>query len=58
MKRLKIWILLLFLTSQLFGQDYIEYYRTFNRIDEDILSQNYTVAIERLDSIYSKYDFI
>ena len=58
MKRLKIWILLLFLTSQLFGQDYIEYHRTFNRIDEDVLSQNYTVTIERLDSIYSKYDFI
>lgn len=58
MKRLKIWILLLFLTSQLFGQDYIEYHRTFNRIDEDVLSQNYTIAIERLDSIYSKYDFI
>ncbi|MDT8308722.1 MAG: hypothetical protein RQ866_04270 [Bacteroidales bacterium] len=58
MKRLKIWILLLFLTSQLFGQDYIEYHRTFNRIDEDVLSQNYTAAIERLDSIYLKYDFI
>ena len=58
MKRLKIWLLLLFLTSQLFGQDYIEYHRTFNRIDEDVLSQNYTVAIEQLDSIYSKYDFI
>lgn len=58
MKRLKIWILLLFLTSQLFGQDYIKYHRTFNRIDEDVLSQNYSVAIERLDSIYSNYDFI
>lgn len=58
MKRLKIWILLLFLTSQLFGQDYIEYHRTFNRIDEDVLFQNYTLAIERLDSIYSNYDFI
>lgn len=58
MKRLKIWIFLLFLTSQLFGQDYIEYHRTFNRIDEDVLSQNFTVAIERLDSIYTNYDFI
>ena len=43
---------------QLFGQDYIEYHRTFNRIDEDVLSQNYSTAIERLDSIYSQYDFI
>ena len=58
MKRLKISIFLLFLTSHLFGQDYIKYHRTFNRIDEDVLSQNYSVAIERLDSIYSNYDFI
>lgn len=58
MKRLKIWILFLFSTSQLLGQDYIEYHRTFNRIDEDVLSQNYSVGIERLDSIYSNYDFI
>lgn len=59
MKQLNIlWILILLLTSQLFGQDYIEYHRTFNRIDEDVLSQNYKVAIERLDSIYSNYDFI
>ncbi|NLA24133.1 MAG: hypothetical protein GX879_04120 [Bacteroidales bacterium] len=58
MKRLKIWILLLFLLNQSFGQDYTEYHRTFNRIDEDIFSQNYAVAIERLDSIYSNYDFI
>lgn len=58
MIRIKVFILLLFLTSRLFGQDYIEYHRTLNRIDEDILSQNYIVAIERLDSIYSQYDFI
>jgi hypothetical protein len=58
LKQLKISILLLFWTSQLYGQDYITYHRTFNRIDEDVLSQNYSVAIERLDSIYSNYDFI
>ncbi len=58
MKRLKIWLLFLFVTSQLYGQDYIKYQRTFNRIDEDVLSQNYKIAIERLDSIYSNYNFI
>ena len=58
MTRLKILLGYIFLTSQLFGQDYIEYHRTFNRIDEDVLSQNFSVAIERLDSIYSKYNFI
>lgn len=46
------------MTSHLYGQDYIEYHRIFNRIDEDVLSQNFIVAIERLDSIYSNYDFI
>jgi hypothetical protein len=58
MKRLAIWLFLLFLTGKSFGQDYIEYQRTFNRIDEDVLTQNYTLAIERLDSIYSSYEFI
>lgn len=58
MIRLKISIFLVLLTCKLYGQDYIEYHLTFNRIDEDVLSQNYAVAIERLDSIYSKYDFI
>lgn len=58
MKRLLIWLFLLFLTSKSFGQDYIEYQRTFNRIDEDVLTQNYKLAIERLDSIYSNFEFI
>ena len=58
MKRLKISILLLFFTSQSFGQNYIEYYRTFNRIDVDVLNKNYLSAIYRLDSIYLNYDFI
>ncbi len=40
------------------GQDYIEYQRSFTRIDDDILSNNYTLAIERLDSIYENYKFI
>ena len=40
------------------AQDYIQYHKTFNKIDEDILSENYTRAIERLDSIYENYDFI
>lgn len=57
-KRLKIWILFLFFSSQLLGQDYIEYQRIFNRIDEDILTKNDTVAVDRLDSIYSNYEFV
>ena len=40
------------------AQDYIQYHKTFNKIDEDILSENYTRAIERLDSIYENYNFI
>jgi hypothetical protein len=58
MKRLILGIFLLFLTVQLFGQNYIDYHRTFNRIDEDVLSENYSIAIARLDSVYSKYNFI
>lgn len=40
------------------AQDYIQYHKTFNKIDEDILSENYTRAIERLDSIYENYNYI
>lgn len=40
------------------GQNYIDYQRIFNRIDEDVLSAKYTLALQRLDSIYSTYDFI
>ena len=58
MKRLTIWLLFLFLTSNSFGQDYIKYQRIFNKIDEDVLSLNYKLAIERLDSIYSNFEFI
>lgn len=58
MKRIIIWLLLQFLTSQIHAQNYIEYQRAFNRIDEDVLSLNYSSAIERLDSIYANYNFI
>lgn len=58
MKRLIIWLLFLLTTGNSFAQDYIEYQRTFNRIDEDLLSQNYHLTIKRLDSIYSNYPFI
>lgn len=50
--------ILFFLSYNLFAQSYIEYQRTFNRIDEDIFNENYNGATERLDSIYSEYDFI
>lgn len=58
MKHVKLWFLLPFLTTQLFGQNYIDYHKTFNQLDEDVLSGKYAQAIERLDSIYSTYDFI
>lgn len=51
-------MILLLLTGRSFGQDYIEYQRIFNRIDEDLSSENYTNAIKRLDSVYNNYDFI
>jgi len=58
MKQLQLGLWLLILSSTSFGQDYIEYHRTFHRIDEDILTRNYPLAIDRLDSIYANYDFI
>lgn len=46
------------LAFTLSSQDYVTYQRTFNRIDEDVLDSNYTLALQRLDSIYHTYDFI
>jgi hypothetical protein len=40
------------------AQDYFEYQRVFNRIDGDILNEKYDNAIQRLDSIYDRYEFI
>lgn len=40
------------------GQNYIMYHQTYNRVDEDVLTGNYNMALGRLDSIYTNYDFI
>jgi hypothetical protein len=58
MNQLKTWIFSLFFATQLHGQNYIQYQQTFNHIDDDVLSQNYRLAIIRLDSVYSNYEFI
>lgn len=58
MKRPIIFLLFWLLINTALGQDYIEYHRFFNRIDEDVLSENYNLAMERLDSIYGAYEFI
>lgn len=57
--RLVIFLLILSAISLCsFGQNYIYYHQTFNRVDEDVLSENYNLALLRLDSIYTNYDFI
>ncbi len=58
MNQVKTVLLLFFFASKLHGQNYIQYQRTFNRIEDDVISQNYHLAINRLDSIYSNYEFI
>jgi len=50
--------LILCLPLTLRAQDYTEYQRIFNRIDEDILSGHTSLSIPRLDSVYSNYPFI
>lgn len=40
------------------GKDYIDYQRTFNRVDEDLLEEDYRTALLRLDSVYDSYTFI
>jgi hypothetical protein len=51
-------IVLIISAGQTYGQNYIDYQRTFNRIDDDILKKNYGVTLQRLDSIYHNYEFI
>jgi hypothetical protein len=48
----------IFLASIVTAQDYVEYHKTINRIDEDIVNNEYALAIERLDTLYENYDFI
>jgi hypothetical protein len=56
--KLRLIIYSIFLASNVFAQDYIEYQRIINRIDEDVLNKEYFSAIKRLDSLYEKFDFI
>jgi hypothetical protein len=58
MKKFPLALILFSFFNQIFGQNYIEYHRTFNRIDEDIIIHDYDKAINRLDSIYSFYEFV
>lgn len=46
------------INNELHAQNYIEYQRIFNRVDRDIKQQNFTGAVQRLDSIIAGYDFI
>jgi hypothetical protein len=56
--KLRIIIFSIFLASNVFAQDYIQYQRIINRIDEDILKKEYLSAIDRLDSLYQNFNFI
>lgn len=51
-------LLQLFLCLNYFGQNYFDYQRIFNRIDEDVELNRLDVAAVRLDSVYQQYDFI
>jgi uncharacterized protein YnzC (UPF0291/DUF896 family) len=56
--KFRLIIFSIFLTSYVFAQDYIDYQRIINRIDEDVLNKDYSTAIKRLDSLYENFDFI
>jgi hypothetical protein len=56
MKKLLLFLFLIPLQTP--GQNYILYHQTFHRLDDDILENNYEMALARLDSIYENYDFV
>ena len=40
------------------GQNYLEYQRIMNRVDEDLFTEDNSLALERLDSVFCQFDFI
>jgi len=57
MKSLLIFLLALLCINS-FGQNYFEYQKTFNRIDNDVLANDLKLATKRLDTIYNSYNFV
>lgn len=57
---MKNWLLFLFVlfSAKGFSQNYIDYQKTFNRIDNDVFASDFKTATVRLDSIYNNYGFI
>lgn len=51
-------IIALILTGQVYGQNYIDYQRILTRINNDIINNDFSKTVERLDSIYLNYNFI
>jgi len=46
------------LAGQVYGQNYIDYQRILTRINNDIINNDFSKTVERLDSIYLNYNFI
>lgn len=42
----------------LMGQNYLEYQRIMNRVDEDLFAEDNSLALARLDSVFCQFDFI
>ena len=55
---LKLLPFLFFFVAKAHSQDYIEYHQRINRIDQDILNNELSSAINSFDSIYTRFDFI
>lgn len=46
------------ISFQVSCQNYFYYQKVINRIDEDVLNEDFDLATQRLDSLYENYDFI
>lgn len=53
-------IILIILLNPIFcsAQNYVQYQRTFNSIDEDVLDSQYSKALYKLDTIDKNYQFV
>jgi hypothetical protein len=57
MKR-QLLFLIIFFACNTHAQDYVAYHRVINRIDQDIVNNDYNTAIARFDSLYESVDFV
>lgn len=51
-------IVILLLPQVVVAQNYVDYFKTINSIDSQIVQEDYSSALDQLNQVYDSYDFI